>query len=201
MGNSGTSGPTGRRMVRLARVPVLVVAAAGIGLAGCGDDGGGSLAGGGDVEAPGGPNGGERGQDELLDDLEDATDHAQRAAGADDPTELPEGFPDDIPLPEDAEIVETSEGQYHESSDGEQVFAVNIVVRIETGLAWQETVDFYEEQLPGAGWEITDTRPHTTDGIGFLAEKDGRELNIEVTGESNQAGEPTPVRLHHSPES
>lgn len=72
-------------------------------------------------------------------------------------SELPEDFPDDLPLPGDFEAQSVQEF----SSEGEQVVAVQGTVE-----GYQQVVEFYEAELPAAGWEITGTSSSGTGGTG-----------------------------------
>lgn len=79
--------------------------------------------------------------------------------------ELPASFPDDLPVPENHEIVSTSE----QEQDGE----TGLIVVMLTPDAFDEVVADLEGRLVDAGWEIGDRASQNSNGL--------RSLSMQVT--------------------
>ncbi len=171
MTKSGSNEST-RRVLRIARVPMLVVVVAAIGLAGCGDDGGGgSVLGGGDSETSGSPN-----DDAGGDDSFDQTEPSE-----DDPLglrELPDDFPDDFPLPDGYEVT---------NAIGNADIGFTIGLRVPRPAS--EVFAEFTGALVGAGWDVESSEsPQGVEGpeFGIDAAKGEHEFGILVSDRNGE---------------
>ncbi len=98
--------------------------------------------------------------------------------------ELPEHWPEDFPTFPKAKITNTVEG----------AGAANmIMVVFETGKAVQDVKDFYKEELPKSGWEITN---EVEAGEAFIlaAAKDARAASVSIS--KNTAPDTTIISIN-----
>lgn len=68
--------------------------------------------------------------------------------------DLPDGFPDQMPLPDD-HVVVASMGSSDDSGS-------SALVNLEVPSSVEDMVAFYQDRLPAEGWEITGTTQSTT---------------------------------------
>lgn len=92
-------------------------------------------------------------------------------------TELPNDFPQDIPLPEDAVIVRS----LNMSTDAMKSYMVSLT----TGLSVSETADFYREALKKDGYEFADTTAQ--DQVTFVGENDTYSMLIVIAPDAADA--------------
>lgn len=173
---------TERRAVRrvVAALGALVLAGA---LSACGDDGNGSAnpfapgGGGGDAEVPEGFDPGDVNPEDFTDgDLsEEDLSEAAEALGVE---EIPEGFPDDVPLPPEHEVTLA----LGDDRDGSQEFQVHLTVPSPPS----EVAAFFESGLRDEGWSVDRVDP----GAGFqiTATQDDREVVVNGSGDPAGTG-------------
>ena len=88
---------------------------------------------------------------------------------------LPEGFPEDVPIPRGAQVMYSTSSE----SDG-----MSVALSVED--APKEVFAFYVERLGEEGWEIG----QRVEMAGFYmvsASKDGREVSVTATGDDEEA--------------
>ena len=87
---------------------------------------------------------------------------------------LPEGFPEDVPIPRGAQVMYSTSSE----SDG-----MSVALSVED--APKEVFAFYVEGLGDEGWEIGQ-KVEMDDFYMVGASKDGREVAVTVTGEGGE---------------
>lgn len=88
--------------------------------------------------------------------------------------DLPDAFPDEMPVPDGGEIVSTQSGS---NDQGEQV---SVQVHVTEG-SFDELVAFFDDELASAGWEVG-ARNETSMGTGM------RGVTFEVSGHGWEGG-------------
>ncbi|SEO80575.1 hypothetical protein [Paenibacillus sp. OV219] len=91
---------------------------------------------------------------------------------------LPKDFPQDIPLPDDAAIVNT----INMSSDAMKSFMISLT----TGMSLSQAADFYREALKNDGYEFADTVAQ--DQISLVGENDTYNMLIIIKPDVADAG-------------
>lgn len=95
---------------------------------------------------------------------------------------LPDGFPDDLPLPGDYQVGSSFE---QATDDGEN----HMAVALGTTIPVDDVVAHLESALPDAGWEISDTRRQSMDdfvNVTFVASRDdGMGAMVTVVSDSD----------------
>lgn len=94
---------------------------------------------------------------------------------------VPDAFPDDLPLPNaDYEVANSLEM----SSEGS---APEVQMSLLTAAPVEELEAFFEQALPDAGWEVSDTRRQSMEdfvNVTFVAEKGDLGALVTVTSDS-----------------
>lgn len=109
------------------------------------------------------------------------TDEGTYTSGSD---ELPDGFPESMPVPDDLPVVGSMSG----AGDGGDGFFVQLTAEEVSPKVYEDLVAFYESELEANGWTVADRQ--TLDGSGLrgtlLAVDNGTlegTVNINYVGE------------------
>jgi hypothetical protein len=91
-------------------------------------------------------------------------------------TELPDDFPSDFPLYENAKV----SAVYRSEAGGK----VRFNVTFELSDSWQEAKDFYQDELPKSGYTIA-ASSETQDGAMLYLKKGGEDAGLIAFGEGD----------------